>query len=108
MNLLKIAIAAVCLLCTAAATAPTTEAATNFNGSTIIGIDQAERTITFRTKDGEKWTLPIDPDLLKKEQISQGDQVSIELDTNDRVTKILKPSEQAGAAQTGAREDGTQ
>jgi hypothetical protein len=38
--------------------------------------------------------LPVlDPELLKTQQISQGEQVSIEIDLNDQITRILKPSD---------------
>lgn len=85
------------------------EAATNFNGSTILGIDHKERTITFRTKEGDKWTLPVeDVELLKKEHIAQGDQVSIEIDPNDRITKVVKPNESSGNRPAEPREDASQ
>lgn len=76
-------------------------AATNFNGSTITGIDERQRTVTFRTREGQSWTLPVvDPELLKKDRISQGDLVSIEIDLDDRIIKILKPSDTPQAART--------
>lgn len=85
------------------------DAATNFNGSTIVGIDQTERTITFRTRAGDNWTLPVnDPDLLKKERISPGDRVSIEIDLNDRITKILKPSDESPAPPSEPRDEASQ
>ena len=85
----------VCLLFLIGATVQTSEAVSTFIGSTVLSMDQAQRTITFRTKEGQSWTLPVaDPNILKKEQVTTGDQVSIELDPNDRVTKIIKLSEQ--------------
>lgn len=88
---------------------PTGSATTNFTGSTIIDVDQNARTVTFRTKEGERWTLPVDnPELLKDGRISQGDQVSIELDLNDRITKIIKPSDSPSGARQDAREEGGQ
>ncbi|ALA58370.1 hypothetical protein [Nitrospira moscoviensis] len=108
MNLLRLIVIAVWSFGVAAAAVQTGEAATNFNGSTIIGIDRAERTVTFRTKEGEKWTLPVEnPDLLKGDRIAQGDQVSIELDPDDRITKIVKPNDSGGRQEAReAREDG--
>jgi hypothetical protein len=74
---------------------PLSEAATTFNGSTIVGIDEGHRTVTFRARDGKQWTLPVkDPTLLKKEQVAAGDQVSIEIDLNDTIIKILKNPDQ--------------
>jgi hypothetical protein len=109
MTCLKIAIIAVCQLVFVGATVLTSKAATNFNGSTIIGVDQAERTITFKTRTGDKWTLPvIDPDLLKKDHVLPGDQVSIEIDLSDRIIKILKPSDEPQAAPKDSREETSQ
>jgi len=94
MQPFKIAIMAVCLSCMIGGATLLSEAATNFNGSTVLGIDQAERTVTFQTKDGQTWTLPVsDPNLLNKDQVAKGDRVSIEIDMNDRIIKIMKLSE---------------
>lgn len=96
----------VCLFCLVEATVSTGEAATSFNGSTIIGIDQKERTVTFRTKEGDKWTLPVDdPEFLQKQKISAGDQVSIEIDPNDKITKIFKPTSEPSQAAQAPREE---
>lgn len=92
-----ISIMAVCLLNLPGGFVMSSDAATSFNGngSTIVGIDEGQRTITFRTREGENWTLPVaDPELVKRERIAAGDQVSIEIDLNDHITKIFKPSEQ--------------
>lgn len=109
MTLFRIALTAASVLGLIGGTVETSDATTNFNGSTIIDIDQAQHTVTFRTKEGEKWTLPVvNPELIKPERIAQGDQVSIEIDLDDRITKILKPSDSPGAGQQAAREDGAQ
>lgn len=93
-----------CLFCVVGATVLTSEAATNFNGSTVVAIDQ--RSVTFQTKEGQTWTLTVaDPSMLKNEQIAKGDQVSIEIDMDDRITKIIKVSGQPGNAQTQPRDD---
>ena len=96
----------VCLLCLASATALTSNAATSFNGSTIVSIDQAQRTITFQTREGENWTLPVaDPDILKEVRVSKGDQVSIEIDPNDKITRILKASGPSPSPQSQSRDE---
>ncbi len=83
-----------CLLWLAGATVGTSDATTTFSASTIIGIDHALRTITFKTHEGQTWTLQVaDPQILKKETVANGDQVSIEIDLNDKITKIIKLSE---------------
>ena len=96
----------VCLLCLAGATALTSNAATSFNGSTIVSIDQAQRTITFQTREGENWTLPVaDPEILKEVRVSKGDQVSIEIDPNDKITKIFKASGPSPSPQSQSRDE---
>jgi hypothetical protein len=97
----RIAITTLCLLCMVGAAVLTSDAATTFGTSTIVGVDQAQRTITFQTRDGQTWTLPVaDPSLLKKELVAKGDQVSIEIDLSERITKITKLSEQPRPAPT--------
>ncbi len=94
MKTSRIAIITVCLITMVGATWLTSEAATSFNRSTIMSIDETQRTITFQTREGQTWTLPLaDPNLLKKEQVARGDQVSIEIDLSDRITKIIKLGE---------------
>jgi hypothetical protein len=104
-----LAIMAVCLLSLPGGWVVSSDAATSFNGngSTIVRIDEGQRTITFRTREGESWTLPVvDPELVKKQGISTGDQVSIEIDLNDQITRILKPSDQPSRPDT--RDESTQ
>jgi len=48
-----------CLLFSVSTMIAITDAATVFGGSRIVGIDQAQRTITFKTKEGQTWTLPV-------------------------------------------------
>lgn len=76
-----------------------TEATTTFTGSTIESVDQGHQTITIHTRDGQSWTLSVDnPDLITKEHITKGDQVSIEVDpTSDKVTKIIRLADQTQA-----------
>jgi hypothetical protein len=91
MNLRIMLMLTLCLLFAMSARVTTSEATTTFGGSRIIAIDQDQRTITFKTKEGETWTLPVtDPDLLN---VAKEDQVTIEIDLNDRITKVVKPSE---------------
>lgn len=101
MKLYTISFIAVCLFGLVGGTVLTSHAATNFNGSTITGIDEGKRTVTFRTREGQSWTLPVvDPELLKNDRVSQGDLVSIEIDLNDQIIKILKPSDSPQTART--------
>lgn len=88
------------------AVATTSDAATIFGGSRIIAIDQGQQTITFKTKEGQTWTLPVtDPNLLKRESNSKDEQVTIEIDLNDRITNVVKLSEEAHTAPRTETED---
>ena len=94
MKKIRIAIATICLLWAAVAAVLTSEATTTFAGA-IISIDQAQRTITFQTMDGQTWALAVDDsNILKQEQVAKGDRVRIEIDTSGRITKITKIPEQ--------------
>ena len=95
MKSYQLTLAAISLLCLLlGVSALTSKAATTFIGGTIGGIDQIQRTLTFLTREGEYWALPVaDPNILTEEQLSKGDQVSLELDLNDRISKIVKLAE---------------
>ena len=76
------------------ATVPTSDAETTFGGSRIITIDQDQRTITFKTREGQTWTLPVtDSNLLNQQLVAKDQQVTIEIDLNDRITNVVMPSE---------------
>jgi len=81
------------------AVATTSDAATIFGGSRILAIDQGQQTITFKTKEGQTWTLPVqDPNLLKQQSSSKDEQVTIEIDLNDRIINVVKLSDEARSA----------
>lgn len=85
-----IALATIYLFWAAVAAVLTSEATTTFAGA-IIGIDQAQRTITFQTIDGQTWALAVgDSNILKQEQVAKGDRVRIEIDVSGKITKITK------------------
>lgn len=87
----KTAAAAVGLLMFLAAGLPDSPGATTFIGSTIERVEPDQQRITFRTREGQSWTLEVaDDQLLHKEPLAKGDQVSIEIGANDKVTKIVK------------------
>ena len=93
MNIRMIVILPLCLFFVSA-TVMITDASTTFGGSRIIAIDQEHRTITFKTKEGETWTLQVtDPNLVNQPSFSKEDQVTIEIDLNDQITKVVKPSD---------------
>lgn len=94
MNIRMILILTLCLLFSVSAIVTTSDATTVFGGSRIVAIDQDQRTITFKTKEGQTWTLPVtDPDLLNRQPIAKNDQVTIEIDLNDRISKVIKLSD---------------
>ena len=95
-----IELATISLLWTALAVVLTSEAATTFAGA-IVGIDQAQRTITFQTIDGQTWALALsDSTILKQEQVAKGDRVKIEVDLSGKITKITKISEPPSSVRT--------
>ena len=89
-----ITIATICLLWAAVATVRISEAATTFSGA-IVGIDQVEHTVTFQTRTGQTWTIPVADSNILKQQIAKGDRVRVDVELNDsdfskRITKIIK------------------
>jgi hypothetical protein len=95
-----IELATISLLWTALAVVLTSEAATTFAGA-IVGIDQAQRTITFQTIDGQTWALALsDSTILKQEQVAKGDRVKIEVDLSGKITKITKIAEPPSSIRT--------
>lgn len=67
-------------------------AASTFIGSTVMEVASDGRQVTIQTAKGESWSLPVsDPELLKG--VKKGDQVSLELDAKDQVSKIVKTTE---------------
>ncbi len=95
MKSYQLTIAAISLLCLLlGVVALTSKWATTSIGGTVMDIDQTKRTLTFLTREGEYWTLSVtNPNILTKEQLSKGDQVSIALDRSDRIRKIVKLAE---------------
>lgn len=98
MKKATIAVATICLLWVTVATIPTSEAATTFAGA-IVGIDQAQRTITFQTNTGKIWTIPVADANILHQQIAKGDRVKVDVELSDsdlsqRITKITKIPDQ--------------
>ena len=55
----------------------------------IEAVDQASRSLTFKTAEGEVWTLAaLSADMLNG--LHKGDTCSLEIDFDNRVTKIVK------------------
>ena len=95
-----IEIATIALLWTALAVVLTSEAATTYTGA-IVGIDHAQRTLTFQTVDGQTWALALsDSRMLKQEHVAKGDRVRIEIDTSGKIIKITKLFEAPSSSRT--------
>ncbi|MGC3974661.1 MAG: hypothetical protein QM771_09810 [Nitrospira sp.] len=55
----------------------------------VEAVDQASQRLTFKTAEGEVWTLAaLSSDLLSG--LHKGDTCSLEIDLDNRVTKIVK------------------
>lgn len=55
----------------------------------VQAVDMSAPSLTFKTIDGEVWTLPsASADILKG--LQKGDTCSVEIDLENRVTKIVK------------------
>jgi uncharacterized protein YjdB len=99
MTIRVIYILTMCLLFFVSATVTTSDAATIFTGSRITAIDEGQRTITFKTRDGQSWTLPvIDPKLLNRP--AKDEAVTIEVNLNDQIINIVKASDVPAAPPT--------
>ena len=68
-------------------------ASTTFTKVSVQAVDLNARSLTFRTTTGQTWTLiAASPDLLN--DLHTGDICSLEIDSEDRVTKIVKAGTQ--------------
>jgi hypothetical protein len=62
---------------------------TTFTKVSVQAVDPSSHRLTFRTLEGQVWTLTAaSPDLLK--DLHTGDICSLEIDSDDRVVKIVK------------------
>ena len=62
---------------------------TTFMKVSVQAVDTSAHRLTFRTMEGQVWTLTAaSPELLK--DLHTGDICSLEIDSDDRVTKIVK------------------
>jgi hypothetical protein len=94
-----------CLLLFVTATVTTSNATTTFGGSNILVVDEGQKTITFKTKDGQTWTLPVaDSKMLTQAQAGKGDQVTIELKLNDQIIDVVVSSEKSTAPRTDSED----
>jgi len=65
------------------------QAALTYTRVRVEAVDAASRSLTFKTVEGEVWTLAaLSPDILGG--LHKGDTCSLEIDVDNRVTKIVK------------------
>jgi hypothetical protein len=64
-------------------------AALTYTRVKVEAVDAASQRLTFKTAEGEVWTLAaLSPDILGG--LHKGDTCSLEIDVDNRVTKIVK------------------
>jgi hypothetical protein len=65
--------------------------ATTLTGTTVESVDEAKQTVSIKTKDGQSYALHVkDAELLKKYNLKKGDQISVQVDTDNNVIQIAK------------------
>lgn len=63
-----------------------------FTGATVESVDPEGRKVGVRTQQGENWSLEVTRNELLKD-LKEGDRVSLELNSNDRVKNIIRTDE---------------
>ncbi|MBX3236818.1 MAG: hypothetical protein KF814_11750 [Nitrospiraceae bacterium] len=67
------------------------ETAMVFSRSQVEHVDLRNQLLTFKTKEGQTWTLRMaDSVTIEREKLAKGDVVSIEVDLDDQIVKIVK------------------
>lgn len=62
-----------------------------FPMSSVEQIDLHNQLLTFKTQDGQLWMLRVaDSAAMKREALAKGDHVTIEVDLDDQIIKIVK------------------
>ena len=60
-----------------------------FTNSFVEQVDPSTKKLTFRTLEGQTWSLDVqNSDLLK--DLKKGDRVSLELDSDDRIKNVVR------------------
>ena len=69
--------------------------ATTLTGATVESVDAAKQTVSIKTKDGQSYALHVkDPEMLKKYNLKKGDQITVQVDTDNNIVQIAKPDSQ--------------
>lgn len=76
--------------------------AATYTGTVVENVDTGKQTVSIKTKEGQSWTLRVaDPALLAQHNLRKGDKVSVEVDTNNQVTKIAKAEDSGSSGGMG-------
>jgi len=68
---------------------PPSQASLAYTRVRVEAVDSATPSLTFKTVEGDVWTLQaVSADILQG--LQKGDTCSVEIDLQDRVTKIVK------------------
>ena len=82
------------------------ESAAVFPMSSVESIDVRNQLLTFKSHDGRLWLMRVaDPAAMKRESLSKGDVVSIEVSLDDQIVRIEKiaPSSEAARRKSGLK-----
>jgi hypothetical protein len=82
------------------------EAAAVFPMSLVESIDVRNQLLTFKSHDGRLWLMRVaDPAAMKRESLTKGDVVSIEVGLDDQILRIEKiaPSSEAARRKSGSK-----
>jgi hypothetical protein len=72
-----------------------------FPMSSVLDVDRNNQQLTFKTREGQLWTLRVaDPAAMNNVTLAKGDIVIIEVDVDDRIVKIQKDTGSAGKSGT--------
>ena len=97
MKLLVLSCAAVLLWLGTVLPAHSYETIMVFPMSSVLDVDRNNQQLTFKTKEGQLWTLRVaDPAAMNSVTLAKGDLVIIEVDVDDRIVKIQKDTGSAG------------
>jgi hypothetical protein len=82
------------------------EAAAVFPMSLVESIDVRNQLLTFKSHDGRLWLMRVaDPAAMKRESLTKGDVVSIEVGLDDQILRIEKiaPSSESARRKAGSK-----
>jgi hypothetical protein len=101
MKMLVLSCAALLLWLSTVLPAHSYETIMVFPMSSVLDVDRNNQQLTFKTREGQLWTLRVaDPAAMNNVTLAKGDIVIIEVDVDDRIVKIQKDTGSAGKSGT--------